>query len=75
MLGNNFKDTTSLFRSLKTHGDLWEAVLGKRLILPYIVGNITVTAVSAAVSYIAAYYLVKAYKNAKIKKALHRRGL
>ncbi len=75
MLGNSIKDTAFLFKSLKTHTDLWEAVLGKRLILPYIIGNITVTAVSATASYLLVYYLVKAYKNAKIKKALHKRGL
>jgi len=75
MLGNNINETAVQIKSLKTHGDLWEAVLGKRLILPYIIGNITVTAVSAATSYLAVYYLVKAYKNAKIKKAIHKRGL
>jgi uncharacterized protein (DUF2062 family) len=75
MLGNDINETALLFKSLKTQGDLWETIIGKRLILPYIIGNITVTAVSAAVSYLAVYYLVKAYKNAKIKKALHKRGL
>jgi len=75
MLGNNIHDTALLFRGLKTQGDMWEAVLGKRLILPYIIGNITVTAVSVATSYIATYYLVKAHKNAKTKKSLHKKGL
>ena len=75
MLGNNINETALLFKSLKTQGDLWEAIVGKRLILPYIIGNATVTAVSAAVSYFAAYYLVRTYQNAKIKKVLHKRGL
>lgn len=74
MLGNNINETALLIKSLRTQGDLWEAIVGKRLILPFIIGNITVTAVSAATSYFAVYYLVKAYKNAKIKKAHKRRG-
>jgi len=75
MLGNNIHETAILVKSLNAHGDMWKAVLGRRLILPYIIGNITVTAVFTAASYIAAYYLVKAHKNAKIKRSIHKSGI
>ena len=75
LLGYNLNETIGLIKYLKTHGDLWKNLLAQRLLLPYVIGNIIVTAGSAAASYIACLYAVKAYKRAKEKKRKEKQRL
>lgn len=75
LLGNNLQETAALVKYLKTHEDIWKSLLAQRLLLPYIIGNIIITSASAATSYIACLYAVKAYKRAKGKKNQRRQGL
>ncbi len=69
MLGNNLNETALLIKGLNNTENLWRSIVGKRLILPYVIGNITVTAVTAAASYLAVFYLVRVYKNSKKGRA------
>lgn len=68
LLGYNLQETVALIKYLKTHEDVWKNLLAQRLLLPYIIGNIIITAGSAATSYIACLYAVKAYKRARSKR-------
>jgi uncharacterized protein len=68
MLGNDLSGAISVVRELKGQGDLWENLLAKRLLLPYIAGNAVVTAASAAFSYVACIYTVRTYRRAKARR-------
>ncbi len=67
-IGQNLSETMNLVKAIRTHSDLWENILAQRLLLPYIIGNIMVTAGGAAVSYLSCLYIVRAYRRAKKRR-------
>jgi len=68
LLGNDLSGAITVVRELKGQGDLWENLLAQRLLFPYIAGNAVVTAASAAFSYVAGIYTVRAYRRAKARR-------
>jgi len=72
-IGQNLPETLQLIKTVKSHGDLWRSLLEQRLLLPYVVGNIMITAGSAALSYVACLYIVRAYRHAR-KERLERKA-
>ena len=73
VLGNNIHEALSAVKSIETQTGLWKNILAKRLLLPYVIGNIIVTAMAAASFYVAGLYFVKEYRKVK-KKRLKARG-
>jgi uncharacterized protein (DUF2062 family) len=73
VLGNNISETISVIKSIDTHTGLWKNIMAHRLLLPYVIGNIIVTAMAAASFYVAALYVVKESRKAKMKR-LKRKG-
>lgn len=65
MLGNHLSDTISVIKSINTSTGLWKNILANRLLLPYIIGNVVVTAMASALFYVAGLYFVKAYRKMK----------
>jgi uncharacterized protein (DUF2062 family) len=68
VLGNNIHEALSSVKSIETQTGLWKDILTKRLLLPYIIGNVIVTAMAAASFYVAGLYFVKEYRKAKKKR-------
>lgn len=66
ILGQDLRETIAIIKTLKGHSDLWRSLVGSRLLLPYIIGNILVTAASSAVFYVGGLYTVREYR--KLKK-------
>jgi uncharacterized protein (DUF2062 family) len=65
LLGYNLNDTLMEIRRLNSHPGLWRSLMTGRLIMPYIIGNLIVTAALALFSYALALFSVRAYRNAK----------
>ena len=65
ILGSHLHETVQLVKGLKTHSDMWRNLLEQRLILPYIIGNVLVTAAVSASAYLAGLYAVRTYRKAK----------
>jgi hypothetical protein len=73
VIGNNIAETLAIVNELKSQGDLWSHLLAKRLLLPYIIGNIIVTVCVSAVFYVVGFWAVRAYRRAKAIRREHRR--
>jgi len=67
VLGYNLSETIGVIKNIKSHSDLWGNILAQRLLLPYIVGNMLVSAGSAAFVYVAGLYSVRIYREARRK--------
>ncbi len=68
LLGYDLSETIKVIEGLRSQQDLWANILGKRLILPYIIGNAFVTAFTAAFYYVVGFYSVRAYRRAKARR-------
>lgn len=68
LLGYDLSETIKVIEGLKGQQDLWANILGKRLLLPYVIGNALVTAFTAAFFYVAGLYSVRAYRRARSKR-------
>jgi hypothetical protein len=73
VMGNNIAETVGLIKTLKTHTDLWKSLLTSKLLVPYIVGDLIVSASAAATFYIGGLYAVRAYRHAKKARAQKKR--
>ena len=68
VLGDDPRTTLAVMKSLKDHSNLWKTIVGRELILPYAVGNVIITVGAAATAYVAALYLVRGYKKARLRR-------
>ena len=68
MMGYSLADTLGLYDRMKAEPGAWKPLLGDRLLVPYITGNITVTAGFAAASYFGALWSARAYMESKKRK-------
>jgi uncharacterized protein len=65
ILGYDLSDTLGELRRLSAHPGLWRSLMTGRLIKPYVIGNLVVTAALAAFFYAVCLFSVRAYRNAK----------
>ena len=75
MMGYGWDETMGLYRVLKSRPDSWRALLAARLIVPYLIGNILITAGCAWLSYLAAVRAARSHLETKKRKRLERQGL
>lgn len=68
ILGYDLSETIKVIEQLKSQGDLWANLLGRRLILPYVIGNAVVTVFASAFFYVVGLYSVRAYRRAKARR-------
>lgn len=71
ILGKKAADTLRDISNLRSSGN-WSAVLGKEILVPYIFGNIAVSALFGITFYFISYELVKAYRIVKMKRRMKR---
>jgi len=75
VMGYNLSDTLVVMKELRSQGDLWNnlAYLAeKRLLLPYIVGNLIVTAGASAFFYVVGFWAARGYRRAKKERVLRK---
>lgn len=68
VMGQDLHETIALVRTLKGQPDLWKSLVGGRLLLPYIIGNVLVTVAASATFYMGALYVVRGYRKAKLHR-------
>ncbi|MBI5189666.1 MAG: DUF2062 domain-containing protein [Nitrospirae bacterium] len=74
ILGQDLRETIELIKTLKGHTDLWKSLVGSRLLLPYIIGNMLVTVAASAMFYVGGLYTVREYRKLK-KHRLERKAV
>jgi len=73
VMGDNLAETVGIVKSLRSHSDLWESLLARKLILPYAIGNALITLAASGFFYMAGLYGIRAYR--KAKRRVHERRL
>lgn len=66
-LGQKWAETLRDINNLRSSGE-WSTVLGKEILIPYIIGNIAVAAFFGIAFYFLSYEFAKAYRRLKIKR-------
>ena len=74
MMGYGLDDTMVLYRRINSESGAWKAVLGTRLLVPYIIGNIFITMIFAAASYFGVRWSARLYRDSKKRKWEERQG-
>jgi len=72
VLGYDLSGTLEVIAELKSEGDLWSNLAAKRLLVPYAIGNLIVTAGASAFFYVVGFWAVRGYRRAKKERALRR---
>jgi len=65
VLGQDLSETLEVISELRSQGDLWENLLAKKLVLPYMTGNLVVTAGVSAFFYVVGFWAVRGYRRAR----------
>lgn len=74
ILGQDLHETIALVKTLKQRSDLWESLIGSRLLLPYIIGNVLVTLAASATFYVGGLYAVRGYRKARKRRLEKKAG-
>ncbi len=70
-LGQKGAETMKTIVNLKSSGN-WSSVLGKDILIPYMLGNLAVAAVFGIASYFISCRVVIAYRAVKMKRRMKR---
>jgi uncharacterized protein (DUF2062 family) len=73
LLGYDLSETLREIRHLNAHPGLWRSLMTGRLIKPYVIGNLVVTAALASFFYAVCLFSVRAYRNAKKRNLSEKR--
>jgi uncharacterized protein len=68
VVGNNLLESIEILRDIGKHKDIMGQIVGKNLLLPYIIGNVIVTISAAAISYLVGNLAVRYYRKSKRKR-------